>query len=140
MRPPITTPIQFEALKSETLMWAAIICVAAFAISYLVATLIPYKGGRDNSHVIRRICFVVITLLTSAGYWVYNLLAQVPRIKNAAWQGDYSQINLITENYLKVGMVFLDFLVDFFYLYCITHGFMVSNSHNLMSKLDSIFD
>lgn len=115
MRPPITTPIQFEALKSETLMWAAIICVAAFAISYLVATLIPYKGGRDNSHVIRRICFVVITLLTSAGYWVYNLLAQVPRIKNAAWQGDYSQINLITVAIILLGSVVLGLLFAFIF-------------------------
>ena len=115
MRPPITTPIQLEALKSETLMWAAIICVAAFAISYLVATLIPYKGGRDNSHVIRRICFVVITLLTSAGYWVYNLLAQVPRIKNAAWQSDFAQTNLITVAIILLGSVVLGLLFAFIF-------------------------
>ena len=44
-----------------------------------------------------------------------------------------TQINLITENHLKVGMVFLYFFINLFDLNCITYSFMVCYGHNLMT-------
>lgn len=109
---PVTTPIQLEALKSTTLMWAAIICVAAFAISFLVATLVPYKGGKDTSHVTRRIWYIVITVLAALGYWIYNFLVVLPTIKNPAWQGQFSQTNLISVAIILLGSVVLGLVVS----------------------------
>ena len=109
---PVTTPIQLEALKSTTLMWAAIICVAAFAISFLVATLVPYKGGKDTSHVTRRIWYIIITVLAAVGYWIYNFLAVLPTIKNPAWQGQFSQTNLISVAIILLGSVVLGLVVS----------------------------
>jgi hypothetical protein len=51
-----------------------------------------------------------------------------------------AQINLIAQDYLKVGVVFLYLFVDFFYLYSITHSLVVSDGHDLMPKLNSIVD
>lgn len=109
---PVTTPIQLEALKSTTLMWAAIICVAAFAISFLVATLVPYKGGKDTSHVTRRIWYIIITVLAALGYWIFNFMVAVPAIKNPAWQGQFSQTNLISVAIILLGSVVLGLVIS----------------------------
>ena len=110
---PVTTVQQLEALKSTTLVWAAIICVAAFAISFLVATLIPYKGGKDTSHVTRRIWYIIITVLAALGYWIYNFLVAVPAIKNPAWQGQFSsQTSLISVAIILLGSVVLGLVIS----------------------------
>ena len=93
---PVTTIQQLDALKQTTLVWAVIICLVAFAISFLVATLVPYKGGKDNSFVIRRIWYIVIGVIAAAGYWIYNFLVAVPAIKNPGFKSQFSQTTLIS--------------------------------------------
>ena len=109
---PVTTVQQLEALKSTTLVWAAIICVAAFAISFLVATLIPYKGGKDTSHVTRRIWYIIIGVLAAMGYWIYNFLVVVPAIKNPGFQSQFSQTNLISVAIIILGYVVLGLVLS----------------------------
>lgn len=108
---PVTTVQQLEALKSSTLVWAAIICVAAFAISFLIATLVPYKGGKDTSYIIRRIWYIIIGVVSALGYWIFNFLVKVPAIKNPGFQSQFSQTNLISVVVVVIGYVVLGLLV-----------------------------
>lgn len=108
---PVTTVQQLEALKQSTYMWAAIICVIVFAIAVLVATLVPYKGGKDTSYITRRIWYIILGVLAAAGYWVYNFLVKVPAIKNPGFQSQFSQTNLICVGIIVLGYVILGLLV-----------------------------
>ena len=108
---PVTTVQQLEALKSSTLVWAAIICVAAFAISFLIATLVPYKGGKDTSYITRRIWYIIIGVVSALGYWIFNFLVKVPAIKNPGFQSQFSQTNLISVVVVVIGYVVLGLLV-----------------------------
>ena len=108
---PVTTVQQLEALKQSTYMWAAIICVIVFAIAVLVATLVPYKGGKDTSYITRRIWYIILGALAAAGYWVYNFLVKVPAIKNPGFQSQFSQTNLICVGIIVLGYVILGLLV-----------------------------
>lgn len=112
---PVTTVQQIEALKQTTLMWAVIICVAAFAISFLVATLVPYKGGKDTSYIARRIWYIIIGVLAATGYWIYNFLVVVPAIKNPGLQSQFSQTSLISVVVIVLGYVVLGLLVSFIF-------------------------
>jgi hypothetical protein len=108
---PVTTVQQLEALKSSTLVWAAIICVAAFAISFLIATHVPYKGGKDTSYITRRIWYIVIGVVSALGYWIFNFLVKVPAIKNPGFQSQFSHTNLISVVVVVLGYVVLGLLV-----------------------------
>ncbi len=112
---PITTVQQLEALKQTTLVWAVIICLVAFAITFLVATLVPYKGGKDTSFVIRRIWHIIIGLVAAAGYWIYNFLVAVPAIKNPGFKSQFSQTNLISVIIIIVGYVVIGLIVAFIF-------------------------
>lgn len=108
---PVTTVQQLEALKQTTLVWAVIIFVVAFAVSFLVATLVPYKGGKDTSYIARRIFYIIIGVLAAAGYWIYNFLVAIPAIKNPGFQSQFSQTNLVSAVIIVLGYVVLGLLV-----------------------------
>ncbi len=112
---PVTTIQQLDALKQTTLVWAVIICLVAFAISFLVATLVPYKGGKDNSFVIRRIWYIVIGVIAAAGYWIYNFLVAVPAIKNPGFKSQFSQTTLISFVIIIIGYVAIGLVVAFIF-------------------------
>lgn len=112
---PVTTIQQLDALKQTTLVWAVIICLVAFAISFLVATLVPYKGGKDNSFVIRRIWYIVIGVIAAAGYWIYNFLVAVPAIKNPGFKSQFSQTTLISFVIIIIGYVAIGLVVTFIF-------------------------
>lgn len=112
---PVTTVQQLDALKQTTLVWAVIICLVAFAISFLVATLVPYKGGKDTSFVIRRIWYIIIVVVAAAGYWIYNFLVAVPAIKNPGFKSQFSQTNLISVVIIIVGYLVIGLVVAFIF-------------------------
>lgn len=112
---PVTTVQQLDALKQTTLVWAVIICVTAFAISFFVATLVPYKGGKDTSYITRRILHIIIVVLAAAGYWIYNFLVAVPAIKNPGFQNQFSQTNLISVVVIVLGYIALGLLAAFIF-------------------------
>lgn len=112
---PVTTVQQLDALKQTTLVWAVIICLVAFAISFLVATLVPYKGGKDTSFVIRRVWYIIIGVVAAAGYWIYNFLVAVPAIKNPGFKSQFSQTNLISVAIIIVGYVVIGLVVAFIF-------------------------
>lgn len=112
---PVTTIQQLDALKQTTLVWSVIICLVAFAISFLVATLVPYKGGKDTSFVIRRIWYIVIGVIAAAGYWIYNFLVAVPAIKNPGFKSQFSQTTMISFVIIIIGYVAIGLVVAFIF-------------------------
>lgn len=112
---PITTLQQLETLKQTTLVWAVIICVLAFAISFVIATLIPYKGGKDTSHITRRLWYIIVGVLAAAAFWIYNFLMVTPVIMNPGFQSQFAKTNLVCVAIIVVGYVIIGILVAFIF-------------------------
>lgn len=91
----ITTLPALQSLQDETMVYAAIVGAVALGLSFLVASLVAYKGGDDRSYITRRIWYVIIGLAAAAGFYVYNDLVVKPDITNAGWQSMFSDTNLI---------------------------------------------
>jgi hypothetical protein len=91
----ITTLPALQSLQDETMVYAAIVCAVALGLSFLVTSLVAYKGGDDRSYITRRIWYVIIGLVAAAGFYVYNDLVVKPDITNAGWQSMFSDTNLI---------------------------------------------
>lgn len=91
----ITTLSALQSLQDETMVYAAIVGAVALGLSFIVASLIAYRGGDDRSYITRRIWYVIIGLAAAAGFYVYNDLVVKPDITNAGWQSMFSDTNLI---------------------------------------------
>ena len=91
----ITTLPALQSLQDETMVYAAIVGAVALGLSFLVASLVAWKGGNDRSYITRRIWYVIIGLVAAAGFYVYNDLVVKPDITNAGWQSMFSDTNLI---------------------------------------------
>ena len=91
----ITTLPALQSLQDETMVYAAIVGAVALGLSFLVASLIVWKGGNDRSYITRRIWYVIIGFVAAAGFYVYNDLVVKPDITNAGWQSMFSDTNLI---------------------------------------------
>ena len=91
----ITTLPALQSLQDETIVYAAIVGAVALGLSFLVTSLVAYKGGDDRSYITRRIWYVIIGLVAAAGFYVYNDLVVKPDITNAGWQSMFSDTNLI---------------------------------------------
>jgi len=91
----ITTLPALQSLQDETMVYAAIVGAVALGLSFLVASLVAYKGGDDRSYITRRIWYVIIGFTSVAGFYVYNDLVVKPDITNAGWQSMFSDTNLI---------------------------------------------
>ncbi len=91
----ITTLPVLQSLQDETMVYAAIVGAVALGLSFLVASLVAYRGGNDRSYITRRIWYVIIGFVAAAGFYVYNDLVVKPDITNAGWQSMFSDTNLI---------------------------------------------
>lgn len=91
----ITNLPALQSLQDETMVYAAIVGAVALGLSFLVASLVAYRGGDDRSYITRRIWYVIIGFVAAAGFYVYNDLVVKPDITNAGWQSMFSDTNLI---------------------------------------------
>ncbi len=91
----ITTLPALQSLQDETMVYAAIVGAVALGLSFLIASLVAYRGGDDRSYITRRIWYVIIGFTSVAGFYVYNDLVVKPDITNAGWQSMFSDTNLI---------------------------------------------
>jgi uncharacterized membrane protein YuzA (DUF378 family) len=91
----ITTLPALQSLQDETMVYAAIVGAVALGLSFLVTSLVAYKGGDDRSYITRRVWYVIIGFAAAAGFYVYNDLVVKPDITNAGWQSMFSDTNLI---------------------------------------------
>ena len=74
---------QLNQLISTTYVYAVVVFVAALALSFVVATLVPWQGGKDKSYVTRRVAFILIGIVSVLGFWLYNDLVVASDMRNA---------------------------------------------------------
>lgn len=91
----ITTLPALQSLQDETMVYAAIVGAVALGLSFLVTSLVAWKGGIDRSYITRRIWYVIIGFVASAGFYVYNDLVVNPNITHAGWKSMFSDTCLI---------------------------------------------
>ncbi len=86
----INTAKQLAILQQETYIWAAVIIIAAWLLSLLIAQVTPYKPGRDTSYISRRIWSIVLCLVSVLGYFIYNFTVVMPDIKKIQLKDNFS--------------------------------------------------
>lgn len=90
----INTLPQLQDLQTETLIYAAIVAIAIFAVAFLTANLTPYQGGNDRSYIKRRIWLIVCMVLGAFGFWLYNDLYVSSFIQQVAFKHQFATTNL----------------------------------------------
>lgn len=86
----INTEKQLDIIQLETYIWAAVIIIAAWLLSLLIAWVIPFKPGRDTSYISRRIWSIVLCLVSVLGYLIYNITVVMPDKKTIQLKADFS--------------------------------------------------
>lgn len=86
----INTAKQLALLQQQTYIWAAVIIIAAWLISLLIAQVTPYKPGRDTSYISRRIWSIILCVVSVLGYLIYNFTVVMPDIKKIQLKDNYS--------------------------------------------------
>ena len=107
----IATLTQLHDLQNSTWIYAVVVCAIAIIIAYLVSNMIAWQGGNDRSYIKRRVWCVIIGLVASIGFWVYNDLVNVPRITNIGFRHMYSQTNLFCLFLVLIGYFFISLLL-----------------------------
>jgi hypothetical protein len=107
----IRNPRQLEELANETYMFAAIAAVILVGVSWLVANLIKWEGGRDPKDAgKRRAAFFVIWFLGGAAFFLYNMFLVAEKVAPNL-QSKFSRVN-----YLSTVLVFVVYLLVGFVL------------------------
>ncbi len=113
----IQTVAQLHDLQNETYVYAAIVVIVIFGMSFLLAQLTPYKGGNDRSYITRRIWWFICMAVGSLGFWLYNQLYVMPFIKKVAFQNQFSTTNMICLAVTLIGSAILSLVV----MFCFRH-------------------
>jgi uncharacterized membrane protein len=93
----IDTLNQLNGLIGKTYMYAIIAAVIAFALAFLVANLIKFEGGRNSrDHIKRRIWFIIIGIVFTFGFYLYNSLYVSDYITKSSLQARFSSANLFS--------------------------------------------
>lgn len=90
----ITTPGQLEALENSTMIFAVISALIALLIAFIISFIIKYQGGQDKSYITRRIWFIVIGIVSAAGFYLYNDLVVKGQIVNAGFKSMFVETNI----------------------------------------------
>lgn len=107
----IATLTQLHDLQNSTWIYAVVVCAIAIFIAYMVSNMIAWQGGNDKSYIKRRVWWVIIGLVASVVFWVYNDLVNVPRITNVGFRHMYSQTNLFCLFSILIGYFFISLLL-----------------------------
>lgn len=102
---------QVQALIGETYMYAVIVAIVAVALAFIIANLIKYDGGRNSSdHITRRVWYIVVGVVTTVVFFLYNTLYVSSYISKAPLLAKFSNANLLATlvvlgTYLILGVV-----------------------------------
>ena len=87
---------EVEALIGETYMYAVIVAVIAIVLAFLIANVIKYQGGKNaTDHIKRRIWYILIGLITTICFFLYNAIYVSDFIAKAPLQAKFSTANII---------------------------------------------
>jgi H+/Cl- antiporter ClcA len=93
----IDTLNQLDALIGQTYIYAIIGAVIALALAYLVANLIKFEGGKNSrDHIKRRVWYIVLGILFTFSFYLYNALYVSDYITRSSLQAKFSTANLLS--------------------------------------------
>ena len=108
----VTTSKQLHALQNETWVWAAVVLLVALFVAWGISTLISWEGGKDRSYIKRRWACGIVWAVAWIGFFLYNDLYVMGRIKQA-YKTLFSHTIWQTLGVLAVGYVGLVFLLAY---------------------------
>lgn len=111
MHQTVTTLKQLTALKTETIIYAVVVMLFAVLISFIISSLIPYKGGTDRSYRARRFVFIIVDIVFSLGFWLFNQIYVMATIRNVGFQNQFAKTNLIGLVIVVIGYVLVGLLI-----------------------------
>ena len=87
---------EVEALIGETYMYAGIVAVIAIILAFIIANVIKYQGGKNaTDHIKRRIWYILIGLIATICFFLYNAIYVSDFITKAPLQAKFSTANII---------------------------------------------
>ena len=86
----ITALPQLQALQDNTMIYAVVVILIAF----LISLMIPYKGGKDNSYIKRRVAFIIVGIVACLAFYLYNDIYVKGFIMNAGFKSMFVKTNL----------------------------------------------
>ena len=90
------TTKQVDALIGETYVYAIIVVLIALALAYFIAKSIHFQGGKnERSHIRRRIWCIIIGLVATISFFLYNVSVVSPKILKAPLAAKFSSANII---------------------------------------------
>jgi peptidoglycan/LPS O-acetylase OafA/YrhL len=103
---------QVQALIGDTYMYAAIVAIAALALVFIIANTVKFGGGKNSAdHITRRIWFIVIGIVATVTFYLYNSLYVSDFITKAPLKAQFATANIIASiaivllGYIVVGIV-----------------------------------
>lgn len=90
----ITALPQLKALQDNTMIYAVIVFLVAILIAFLISLMIPYKGGKDNSYIKRRVAFIIVGIVACLAFYLYNDIYVKGFIMNAGFKSMFVKTNL----------------------------------------------
>lgn len=111
----ITTLPQLQQLQTDTYIYSAIILLVAFGVAFILANMVPYKGGNDRSYITRRVLFVIVGLVAGLGYWVYNQATVMACIRNAGFKNQFG-----TTTYYSLALILLGYVAVSVLVMCLS--------------------
>ena len=90
----ITALHQLQALQDNTMIYAVVVFLVAILIAFLISLMIPYKGGKDNSYIKRRVAFIIVGIVACLAFYLYNDIYVKGFIMNAGFKSMFVKTNL----------------------------------------------
>ena len=90
----ITALPQLQALQDNTMIYAVVVFLVAILIAFLISLTIPYKGGKDNSYIKRRVAFIIVGIVACLAFYLYNDIYVKGFIMNAGFKSMFVKTNL----------------------------------------------
>lgn len=111
----IQTVAQLNGLQNSTYMYAAIVAICIFFVSFIIANAIPFQGGNDRSYIKRRIGLICTVVVGAVSFWLYNDLFIMGYIKQLAFQNQFAITNLKCLGITILGSLLLSLVVMLFF-------------------------
>lgn len=93
MNTVIRTLQQVQQAQADAWVYGLIVTGVALALAIAIAFMINWRSDRKD-FITRRIWFIVIGLVATASYWLYNVQAIAPKIQNPGFKNMFEETNL----------------------------------------------
>jgi ABC-type arginine/histidine transport system permease subunit len=108
----IRNPRQLEQQAYETYLLAVIVAIIFVGISWIVAKLIKWEGGRDPKDAgKRRAAFFIIWFVAIASFFLYNMVVVSEKVAPNL-QSRFSMVNYLSTLLLAVVYLIVGFILS----------------------------